>query len=209
MCQPACVCVRVCVCLMGLCAAKLRSEFPGGRVCHRLSGYDSRVAPPGRSYLSSRQGFMEDCRHTAASCSHQPLYQVRFASLVYNCWLFGFLLPPTNSPTELPILTPDADNPTQQLVGPYSVNPGDGDAGCGLGKIPVDQQQCVRLSDQQQPRSKSLKPLLSSIHSDPPCGLHQVFITKPQWLNALSCCNPTAVVQQLWQTRRQTFLLHK
>lgn len=54
MCQPACVCVRVCVCLMGLCAAKLRSEFPGGRVCHRLSGYDSRVAPPGWSYLSSR-----------------------------------------------------------------------------------------------------------------------------------------------------------
>lgn len=37
----------VCVCLMGLCVAKLRSEFPGGRVCHRLSGYDSRVAPSG------------------------------------------------------------------------------------------------------------------------------------------------------------------
>lgn len=51
---------------------------------------------------------------------------------------------------------------TQQLVGPYSANPGDGVAGCGLGKIPADQQQFVRLSDQQPPCSKSLKPSTSS-----------------------------------------------
>lgn len=66
----------------------------------------------------------------------------------YYCWLFDFLLLPIN----LPILT----TYSPPLVGPYSANPGGSDARCGLGKIPLDQQQFVRLSDQQQPLSMPL-----------------------------------------------------
>lgn len=160
-----------------------RHSGPGGLWTPRLPGYKScrghvHKAFGQRDIPLARQPEREiNWRHIdrTANCHIYICFKIIMLFLVINdyyCWLFDFLLLPTN----LPILTPDPDSDnlfssTEQLVGPYSANPGDGDAGCGLGKIPLDQQQFVRLSDQQQPRSISLKPLNPFLPAIPWCSL--------------------------------------